>query len=184
MRVGFHVAARLAPIAGVTATIAAIGLFILAGAPTDAFAEDKPSVESILERYVEAVGGRDAIEKLSSRVCTGKRITDLTTRQQPIYEPKLSYEGRHSINGMETHALKPASLQPEYYMLYFSVESGLLVGIGYYRLIEDYREVDGVLFPHRISTGRKGGLTVYDFEKVTHGTEIGDSLFVMPPNPR
>jgi hypothetical protein len=45
-----------------------------------------PAVDDILERYIEAVGGRQALEKMVTRVCTGKEITDLTSRQQPVYE--------------------------------------------------------------------------------------------------
>lgn len=48
--------------------------------------EDLPTVDNILERYIDAVGTRQALEKLVTRVCTGKEITDLTSRQQPIYE--------------------------------------------------------------------------------------------------
>jgi photosynthetic reaction center cytochrome c subunit len=34
----------------------------------------KPTVEQILERYVQAVGGREAIEKVTSRVLKGSRV--------------------------------------------------------------------------------------------------------------
>ncbi len=48
--------------------------------------EDLTTVSDVLERYIEAIGGREALEAISTRVCTGKEITDLTSRQQPIYE--------------------------------------------------------------------------------------------------
>ncbi len=60
-------------------------------------------VQAILERYVDAVGGRDALERLSTRICTGKEITDLTSRQQPIYESHY----------FEAYAKIPASYRTE-----------------------------------------------------------------------
>jgi hypothetical protein len=39
--------------------------------------EELPSVESILKRYVEAVGGRDAVSGLTTRVWSLHRVTDL-----------------------------------------------------------------------------------------------------------
>jgi hypothetical protein len=209
----------------------------------------EPTAREILDRYVDALGGRDAIERLSSRVCIGKETTDLTSREQPMYEsfyleantrvpmdyrlqescgqgghlegfdgkvgwvkdkcgvrtetevgsgrlafllnprgplhideyfPLLSYDGTAEVNGVQAFVLKPDSLKPAHNTLYFDTESGLLIRIGYFWTIEDYREVDGVLFPHRISTSRKGGSTVYKFETVMHNVAMRDSLFVMP----
>ena len=45
-----------------------------------------PALEEVLERYVEAVGGREAIERLTTRVLTGRLVTDLPSRQPPVYE--------------------------------------------------------------------------------------------------
>jgi hypothetical protein len=45
-----------------------------------------PTLEEVLERYIEAVGGRQAIEGLTTRVMTGRLVTDLPTRQPPVYE--------------------------------------------------------------------------------------------------
>jgi len=205
-----------------------------------------PSVESILSRYVDAVGGREAIEKLTSRVCTGKEVTDLTSRQQPIYEshyfkawakipmsfyteewtdggtqsrgydgqvawtkdicgvapdksggkrrldwllnpqnalrikdyfPNLALEGTQDVRGHSVYVLKSPELHRP---LFFDTETGLLIGFGHNWEIHDYVEVDGVLFPHRVHLSRKGGSTVYEFERVEHNVEIDDSLFVMP----
>lgn len=45
-----------------------------------------PKLEQVLERYIEAIGGREAIERLTTRVITGRLVTDLPTRQPPVYE--------------------------------------------------------------------------------------------------
>ena len=41
--------------------------------------------------------------------------------------------------------------------MYFVVETGLLIWFGNRWAVEDYREIDGVLFPHKLIAGRKGG---------------------------
>jgi hypothetical protein len=57
------------------------------GAPAPATTQDTvPTLEEILERYIEAVGGREAIEGLTTRVLSGRLVTDLPTRQPPVYE--------------------------------------------------------------------------------------------------
>lgn len=45
-----------------------------------------PTLEEVLERHVEAVGGRQAIERLTTRVITGRQVTDLPSRLPPVYE--------------------------------------------------------------------------------------------------
>ncbi|UCC71649.1 MAG: hypothetical protein JSV86_14860 [Gemmatimonadota bacterium] len=57
-----------------------------AGPATEARQDTLPSLEEVLERYVEAVGGREAIERLTTRVLTGRLVTDLPTREPPVYE--------------------------------------------------------------------------------------------------
>ena len=50
-----------------------------------------PTLASVLERYVEALGGREAIERLESRMCRGWLVTDLPSRTPPVFE-KLEME--------------------------------------------------------------------------------------------
>ena len=50
-----------------------------------------PALESILGRYIEALGGREAIESLETRKCTGWLVTDLPSRTPPVFE-KLEIE--------------------------------------------------------------------------------------------
>jgi hypothetical protein len=211
--------------------------------------KDTVTVEGILEKYIESLGGKEAIEKLTTRMCTGKVTTDLSSREIPIFEaywfemyagspgeclvtiytghgtersgfdgetgwsedkcgvkenedavgtklalilnpqgplnvkkyfPDLQLIGTDQINGKAAYVLNSSELSETHYALYFDSESGQLVRIGYYWTIADYREVDGVLFPYRVSASRKGGSTTYEFSEVKHNMEINDSLFVMP----
>jgi hypothetical protein len=209
-------------------------------------AENLPTVEQILERYIDAVGGRAALEKLETRVCIGKAITDLLSRKQPIYEshyfkaiskipgscyteewtdggifiegydgnigwakdrcgvrvderigkwrlnwllnpqnalrieeyyPDLEIKGITRARDMDVYSLEsPALHRP----LFFDTATGLLVGFGHNWEIHDYREVDGVLFPHRVIMSRKGGSTMYEFDEVRHNEPVDDSIFIMP----
>lgn len=209
----------------------------------------KDEVEAVLQRYIDAVGGREAIEKIKTRICKGHLITDLKSREQPVYEdhyyeayaslpnlyqtsefsdagtfvnacdgtsgwsqdrcgvkkddyranskiawilnpqnalkikdyfPDLIYDGQKVINGKQTVKLSPANRDETYYALYFDLESGLLVSIGYYWTLEDYRKVDGVLFPHRIVTSRKGGSATYIFDQVINNQPVDNDRFKIP----
>lgn len=54
-----------------------------AGDPTT---DTTPTLEKILERYIQSVGGREAFEKLTTRVTVARIVTDLPTRDPPVYE--------------------------------------------------------------------------------------------------
>jgi hypothetical protein len=100
------------------------------------------------------------------------RITD--------YFPGLRLKGTESRNGRSVYVLEPAGLDIAHYGLYFDVETGLLIGIGYYWYLQDYREVDGVQIPHRVVASRKGGSTTWEFNEIRHNEPLADSLFAMP----
>jgi len=246
MKTGLRVTARHSAIAGLMAMIVVMVHLFPMTRQNGVNAEERPSVESILNRYAEAVGGRAALEKFSSRACKGKEITDLSSRQQPIYEshyfeayakiprsccisiwsdsetyrmgydgivgwtkdkcgvrqddragkgrlewllnpqfalciedyfPNLTLTGTQHVRGMIVFALEsPESRQP----LFFDQQTGLLIGFGHNWEIHDYREIDGILFPHRITESRKGGSTTYEFSEVSHNVEIDDAMFAFP----
>jgi hypothetical protein len=46
--------------------------------------EDLPTLEQVLDRYIEAMGGRDTIEKLESRVIVGREIDDRPYKGPPV----------------------------------------------------------------------------------------------------
>ena len=207
-----------------------------------------PSVGQILERYIQVIGGRGAIEKLTTRVCTGKLIHDIHWRKPPYeeipfeayaktsdksvyiehrsdfiykegfdgktgwsqdadsitikdspkrsklefimdpqgalhiedYFPGLTPTGKETLYGREVYAVEPAGLKEAHYSLNFDVETGMLIYVGYYWELLDYREVDGIKFPFRIAMSRKGGSSTYIFDEVKHNVLFDESLFTAP----
>ncbi|MBU1937736.1 hypothetical protein KKG05_10095 [bacterium] len=207
------------------------------------------TLEQVLERFIEAMGGREAIEKLTTRMCTGQLTTDFSSRTLPVYEqmsfdtyakipnkllilyrtskgeerngfdgktgwkqnsdgtifdeqvgksklawilnpqnalkvreyfPGLVMKPSEKIGDKTVYVLEPTGIPEEHYTLYFDTETGLLVRIGYYWDLLDYRQVDGVMFPFRIVTSRKGGSSTYVFDVMKHNLPIDDGMFVMP----
>ncbi len=210
--------------------------------------ENLLSKEEIIENYIIALGGREKIEKLETRICTGFLVKDVSWEIPPydivpfvakakapnkfmiryaedgaeirsgfdgkngwkkvandividdfIGRPKLSwvcnpqhilyidefftdlkFSGIQSIYEKQAYVLQPQNLPKEYYSLYFDIETGLLLGIGYHWKIVDYREVDGVLTPCRILEGRKGGSYTYYFKDIQHNKLINNTSFMKP----
>jgi len=85
----------------------------------------------------------------------------------------VGYEGR-SVYAVETDR------DATYYTLYFDAESGLLTNIGYHWYLEDYRAADGVLMPHRVVAGRKGGSVTHVFDEIVANTPVSGGRFEPP----
>jgi hypothetical protein len=205
-----------------------------------------PTLQMVLDRYVEAVGGRDAIAKLNTRVIEGRLVTDLPTRQPPVHESNgfwiyAKSPGKYLVIqqsafgtrreghdgevcwswaggevALDAHydrrfawlldpqsALRLREYFPEMRVmgiakldgrrayrvefdddrshdLFFDVETGVLVRLGYNRELRYYREMDGVLVPSRMALSRKGGSSTYIFEKIEHNIPIEDAVFEAP----
>lgn len=204
-----------------------------------------PTLEQILDRYVEAIGGQEAIGKLTTRVCKGRFIDDRpyagpkqvipfetfskipdkslfimkapeNTEQEGFdgnirwrqdnkgliqrenqersqmdyfldpqntlrireYFPGMELMGEVNLRGHSVYVVENSRKSP-HYTLYFDVESGLLIQIGYYELHE-YREVNGIKFPFRLEYSRKGGSNTFVFDDVRHNIPIEDERFAMP----
>ena len=202
-----------------------------------------PTADELVERYIDAVGGRDAIERLRTRVAELRLVTDLEWDRH-IYEvDTLSVYGRSSgeylvvtktpdgviIEGFDgdedwkidpdglvrsdnprvlrdtwmtdpQFPLKLKSMYPtmrstgiekwnedtvyvvdvgdgESHRLGFDPETGLLIRLGYHIWLQDYREVDGVLMPHRVIHGRKGGSSTFEFGSVAHNEKLDRTIF-------
>jgi caffeoyl-CoA O-methyltransferase len=60
------------------------------GHSTEIFSDTLPAVDEILEKYIQALGDRQAIEKLETRVCRGRFIHDLNWKT-PSHE-EVSFE--------------------------------------------------------------------------------------------
>ena len=53
-----------------------------------------PAVETIVEKYIQALGGREAIEKLETRSCRGRFIYDVHWRKPPNEEVAIEAYAR------------------------------------------------------------------------------------------
>lgn len=235
-------------IASVTLAVALCIVVLPTGAGAAADPDTLPTAEQVILRYIEALGGRAAIEALQTRVLVGRETTDLE-RQPPVYEvvpvtvysmapnsflkverrpdgfrchgfdgtsawqqgpsgitrdvespdlkiswlvnpqnalrlneyfPGLKVMAREYIGSTPVYVLEPAGLDRTYYALYFDADTGLLIRIGYYTELQDYRSVDGVKFPRRVTQSRKGGSTTYVFDLVAHNLPLDSVLFTAP----
>ena len=217
---------------------------VVVGDKTAAAFEALSTLDRILERYIQALGGRDAIGKLTSRVCTGKFVDDLSWADPPVqahslkayakipdkwvttlqvskgteqngfdgrvgwtqnpdriernnrmsrswlgyllnpqgalriqeYFPAMTLETKQMFGGHSVYSVKNETQN----VLYFDAETGLLSRIGFAWELQDYREVDGVKFPFRIATSRKGGESYFAFDKIEHNVPIDDRQFAIP----
>ena len=227
--------------------IAAVATPLTAQETKDA---DLPTVDQILDRYIAVVGGREAIEKLETRVCKLEVTHDLSrtdpkiqvismesfakypylvlwkehtpagirmegydgknfwhsegeetvVSENPIslklrfvydtkgplnikyYFPNLSVQSIETVDDRKCYMLQPKDMKEAHFALYFDIESGFLTHIGYYWNIEDYREVDGIKVPFKITMSRKGGSSTFTFESIEHNVALEDKLFSAPAN--
>ncbi len=64
-------------------------------------------------------------------------------------------------------------------ILRFDAETGLLARVDGWAL-EDYRTVDGIRFPFRITVASEQGTNRFVFDEVRHHLDLDDALFAMP----
>lgn len=138
--------------------IVALSLVPLASLPCLAHAApaaDLPTVEEVLARFVAAVGGQEALQRVDVRRCEGTIVQDLSWTDPTHQEAPFVV------------VLSSPEQEFSYFALYFDLETGLLNHIGYHNEILEYRRVDGVCSPYRMVFGRKGGHTTYVLSEVT-----------------
>jgi len=225
---------------------AALALAALVAAPGAAAQDTVPTVDRIVARYVEAAGGREAIERLNTRVTRGSFVEDIPSegpatatrfearalvpgmllltwcfpgrtdgagsdgsvgwethgdtvrcsdgivrsKEAFVFDPQaplrvreyfrdLAVSGTVRVGGRDAYEVT-TDRRDAHFALYFDVETGLLVRIGYYWDLGDYREVDGVMIPFRITQSRKGGSSAYVIDGVEHNVPLDASEFAMP----
>ncbi len=219
-------------------------LDVVVGEKTEAKFKALSTLDWLLERYIQALGGRDAIERLTTRACTGTFTDDLSWTDPPVqthplkafakipdkwittlqvskgteqngfdgrvgwkqnsdriekdyrmsrswlgyllnpqgplyireYFPGMILETQEIFGGRSVHLVKNKTQN----VLYFDAETGLLTRIGLQWDLQDYREVDGVKFPFRIATSRKGGESYFAFDKIEHNVPVDDRQFAIP----
>jgi caffeoyl-CoA O-methyltransferase len=217
---------------------------VVIGSKTAATYEALSTLDHILERYIQALGGRAAIGKLRTRSCTGRFVDDLSWTDPPVqthplkalakipdkwvttvqvskgveqngfdgkvgwkvnpdrierddrmsrswlgyllnpqgalyirdYFPGMTLLAEDTLRGRAVNVVNNRAKN----LLYFDVESGLLTQIGSSWELQDYREVDGVKFPFRVSTSRKGGESYFAFDRIEHNVPIDDERFAIP----
>lgn len=232
-----------------------VGLSCLAIEPTfahglraepSATQDTLPTVDRILEWYVEAVGGRAAIERLQTRIVhasfvedipdegpvttvrfdayaqvpgkfllewrsvdgadrlgfdgsigwevhgdTVRRKDDVARRKEAfLFDPQgplhvrdyfgeLAVAGTARVGDRVAYAIR-TDRRDAHYALYFDVETGLLIRIGYFWDLADYRMVDGVMIAFRITASRKGGSDTYVIATIEHNVAMDARRFAIP----
>ncbi len=215
-----------------------------------------PSVDQIIEKYIEVVGGRDVITKFSSRAAKGtidipgvsrggtfelyakapnKALTtmnvhplglitqgfngssgwyqtdrtglrslkgvelDAVGRDSDFYSPlrmkanypKMRLMGRTKFGYREAYviAASPAAGLPDKF--YFDTLSGLPIRLDTVRpgaagqvsmqvYLDDWRDVDGIKLPFRITQSLSGSSLVFEFLEIKHAVTLDDHIFNKP----
>jgi len=68
--------------------------------------------------------------------------------------------------------------------LVFDKETGLLVQLGHHRILENYRNVDGIMMPFVIKISRKGGMSTLKVDGITLNDALDASQFAPPVSPQ
>jgi predicted O-methyltransferase YrrM len=82
---------------------------VVIGEKTAATFEALSTLDHILERYIQALGGRAAIERLTTRKCTGRFVDDLSWTDPPV----------------QTHPLKALAKIPDKWVTTIQVPKGI-----------------------------------------------------------
>jgi len=77
--------------------------FLILTVASSAIAGDLPTLEQILDRYVEALGGCENLANLSTRSITGKQIDDRPHKGEPVTTPLEAWADNTGIFSMVLH---------------------------------------------------------------------------------
>jgi hypothetical protein len=222
-----------------------------------AAAQELPPVDDILNKYIQALGGKAALEKTTSRVAKGTfetptygasgtheqyakqpnksviitnvdgygivsqgfdgntgwsqspeiGVQEVTgprlarARRQAVFNralqmkelfTKLAVTGKDKLGERPVYVVEavPPEGAPE--KMYFDAENGLLLrtdseaedhtGAAMVSkvLLEEYKEVDGVMEPHTVKSDSASLSVVIRFTEVKHNVEIDDAIFQKP----
>lgn len=110
---------------------------------------------------------------------------------------QIEYVGKEQVEGADAHKLKITRKNGNVDYVYIDAETGLEVKTERKRtirgteietetLMSDYKEVDGMPFPHTLSMGPKGGAENQRqkivVDKIELNVALPDSLFLVPAN--
>ncbi len=215
-----------------------------------------PTADELIGKYVAALGGAAAIQKIASRVEKGSTVTGGKTVSVEMFaqapdkwalvrhlaegqstEVYDGHSGWHGIPGRPARAMHPGDMEAvrmdaalhfplhmaekfpelrveypekingrEAYVLfasrdgqpaanfYFDEESWLLIRVVRYAEsplglnpsqvdYADYRDVDGVQVPFRVTMSEPGEFTTIQFEEIRQNVAIDEAVFSKPPDP-
>ena len=214
-----------------------------------------PTADELIGKYVAALGGAAAIQKIASRVEKGSTVTGGKTVSVEMFRrrrtsgrwcgtlprgryrglrrafglawnsgttgstmhpgdmeavrmdaalhfplhmaekfPELRVEYPEKINGREAYVLFASRDGQPAANFYFDEESWLLIRVVRYAEsplglnpsqvdYADYRDVDGVQVPFRVTMSEPGEFTTIQFEEIRQNVAIDEAVFSKPPDP-
>ncbi len=243
------------------AALLALALLVTAFAPGAAVpqsSESLPTADQVLDRYVTALGGKAALQKLNSRVAKGTielpdqlatgtvliqakapnsgrytidiadfgrveqsfhgasgwadnpqtGLRDMTAEEieyvrisSDFYAPLnmrqtyagLTVKGKEALSGGPAYVLEGKQRDGRVRVMYFHATTGLLVRYVVERgtpegpievdnYLEDYREIDGIKFPHTQRQINPAFTSIIRLTEVKHNAPIADTVFEKPKN--
>jgi|GEM_PF-3904907 len=147
--------------------------------------EDKGDVAN-REGYDGKVGWNEINDSLISNVNQPPNILyavldpEFPLKVRNIF-PVIEFREKKSFRGKLVYELKCEDKFGGSHKLRFDVESGLLVSVNIYDL-KDYRDMNGLMVPHRIYTNRKGGSTNFIFREIVDNSLNTTETIEFPSN--
>lgn len=210
--------------------------------------ERAPTLGSLLGRCVKAMGGKERITKIDTRICRGKIIHEYSNSSDPKREIEMELIGKiggrwwmsgrwpdgaeyngfdgkigwkrtmegiqrddrlavspvgwvatprnilrvkgmfpniaviesRRIKGEKCWLARPPGRNRDKWSVFFSDSTGLVTCVGSKWFFNEYGEVDGVLFPGKVTLERGSLKTTFIFEEVEHNRQVDDNVFMMP----
>ena len=127
------------------------------------------------------------------------RMLDQMRQQAEFYSPLTTGKfvvsretvGQEEFDGKQTYRVKVVTKWDEEYFEFYDVETGLMVGvirnsatpmgeIESTTVLSDYRDVGGVMIPHKVTQSMMGMQQIFTTELTPVGS-VPDSVFAPPP---
>ena len=96
------------------------------------------------------------------------------------YFPHLRLRKKDLQAGKTVFVMESSAPNGTKRILEFDANTGLLWRVDNNLQWEDYREIDGVLYPFRAVINREGGANIFELTEVKHNVAIDDRVFAMP----
>ncbi len=96
------------------------------------------------------------------------------------YFPHLRLKGKNEREGKTVYTVESAVPNSTKRTLEFDAGTGLLWRVDQNVVFEDYRKIDGILFPCRLVIDRGERTSVFELDEVNHNVAVDDRVFLMP----